>query len=399
MPTEIGVTLKFHPDGALGMGATLSFDSEAITKRNILFQDIRKLFQRNNVKSQEEIKNFTEAIQFAAKQYISPSVDLFKMPTYLSDVKEQASITAIISGKGGVGKTSIALGLTEYYSMSENTLLVDFDLHNRGLTSKFGKLGASTSSVLSQMQRFSREILSDTSFFPSNRNIQMPADLDSFVKLRDKFTYQSPGVLHELHTEFLYAEKHRHDDIDATGVRPKNCFFLPSRKPSESFLGSPESGFGFGEVVLFLKYLSTLAHRHGVTRIILDCHGAHDLFMVGAIIAANNLAIVTQADLAAFEGTIELVKFTEALTAPTSQIERQGILVFNEYDPKDELLAKTLFNAFYSNQPHAGTFEDAPKILTSTKMKNMLLHYSKPQILSTEGMKEAIQLMGTKFHP
>ena len=47
------------------------------------------------------------------------------------------------------------------YSVSENALVVDFDLHNRGLTSKYGALNHDAATVLGEMRRFSQTILSD----------------------------------------------------------------------------------------------------------------------------------------------------------------------------------------------------------------------------------------------
>ena len=41
----------------------------------------------------------------------------------------------VASGKGGVGKSLLSLGMAESLSQRGPVLLVDFDLHNRGLTS------------------------------------------------------------------------------------------------------------------------------------------------------------------------------------------------------------------------------------------------------------------------
>ena len=56
--------------------------------------------------------------------------------TTLSELEPSGrELWVVASGKGGVGKSLLALGLAEYLSMAQATLLMDFDLHNRGLTS------------------------------------------------------------------------------------------------------------------------------------------------------------------------------------------------------------------------------------------------------------------------
>src|SRR6266404_3333768 len=46
-----------------------------------------------------------------------------------------SKVIVVASGKGGVGKSTVSLGLLEYYNRFGSTLLVDFDMPNRGLTS------------------------------------------------------------------------------------------------------------------------------------------------------------------------------------------------------------------------------------------------------------------------
>ena len=100
-----------------------------------------------DVYAQATTEDLKKYISERAIEYRPPNLSAYKVEDYWKSLHEQAKVTSVVSGKGGVGKSSIALGLTEFYSQNENVLLVDFDLHNRGLTSKYGRIPPNVSTV------------------------------------------------------------------------------------------------------------------------------------------------------------------------------------------------------------------------------------------------------------
>ena len=302
--TEVGLEAKFNPITLeVGIGVTLKRKGPAKAPRLFSF------FGGDDTVALD--KDLVEDILLRSQEYPRPDVSKFAVGSYWRNLQQQPAITAVISGKGGVGKTSIALGLAELYSIEHNVLLVDFDLHNRGLTSKYGPLSSDSTTVLSEMGRFAKTVLVDERLPRTDgRLILNKVDEKLFHDLREKYCYESYPTTEKLalfQPEFLYQQSVR-DRQPKGGARPQNCYFLPSRRGGDSYLGTRESLFDIAEISVFLTYLGCLAFRNKITKVILDCHGAHDLFMVGAILAAKKLVIVTRPEPAAFEGTLELWK-------------------------------------------------------------------------------------------
>ncbi|MBX9606353.1 MAG: ParA family protein [Gammaproteobacteria bacterium] len=328
-------------------------------------------------------------------------VSQYRIDSYWLNVSEQPKITAIVSGKGGVGKSSLALGLAEFYSITENVLVVDFDLHNRGLTSKYGQLSKSSTTILAEMRRFSSAVLSDEKLPREGGKVHLgKIEEELFFELRDKFCYAkypAKARISPLNMEYLYAEDVRREP-PLGRARPSNCYFLPSRRAGEPFLGSSESRFDVAEVTLFLRFLGCLAHKNGITQIILDCHGAHDLFMVGAILASDHLVLVTRPEPAAFEGTIELMRFAQSVVESRDVYPSSHSLVFNEYRSSDRAIAETLFNLVYLNDENNDqrSFEKVPKISSSNELRDLFKFYDRPSILDHAKIGRQISEIGRK---
>ena len=382
---ELGFEVKGNPlTGEVGIGITIKGPLKSPSR---LF----RFFEGDDTVDLD--KELVREIVARAREYPRPDVSKFAVGSYWRKLQQQPPVTAVISGKGGVGKTSIALGLAEQYSINDTVLIVDFDLHNRGLTSKYGPLSRDSATVLSEMRRFSQTILSNEKLPRENgRLVLSKIDKELFHELREKYCYVSypqTDDLQPLQYEHLY---HKSVRKSGTGkARPQNCYFLPSRRGGDTYLGTQESLFDIAEVSVFLTYLSCLAFRHGISRIILDCHGAHDLFMVGAILAASHLVIVTRPEPAAFEGTLELVRFAESIVEAQAVFPTKRTLIFNEYRDVDRLVAQTLVEAIYTDDQNKDNFEKLPRINSSEDLRNLLKYFSEPSILQNSLIGPAIE--------
>ena len=354
----------------------------AVLKR-LIFGDKARPEINDDAREKELLDSITERSQLFIKQ---PVLEAYHIDNYWATLDEQPQVTAIVSGKGGVGKSTIALGLAEAYSRTENVLLVDFDLHNRGLTSKYRGLRLGQSSVLSELTRFRSTILGKNELHRDAAGALQLSKItpESFHGLRREFSYsgnayrRSPITLLQLYQDTVNEKEDWHG-----GVRPKNCYFLPSRLPNSGFLGSGESRLDAAEIALFLTFLShhVRASDRAITRVILDCHGAHDMFMVGAILAADQLVITSKPEESAFEGTIELVRFAQSVVDTANVFPSAQTLVFNGVRTKDRNIAERLFQLYYPN-PTALKFDQIPAIPESSTIQDDLKFYKEPCILN-----------------
>jgi len=347
----------------------------AVIKR-LVFGDKPRQKQNSSEREKELLDSITERSQLFTKPQV---LDAYQVDSYWASLDEQPRVTAIVSGKGGVGKSTIALGLAEAYSRTENVLLVDFDLHNRGLTSKYRGLRLGQSSVLSELSRFRSLTLSNKTLPRDSASAlqlsKIPADV--FHELRKEFSYSGSAYKRSPISLFPLYQNQINDKEDWKGnVRPRNCYFLPSRLPNSAFLGSGESRLDAAEIALFLAFLShhVRASDRAITRVILDCHGAHDMFMVGAILAADQLVIVTKPEESAFEGTIELVRFAQSVIDAANVFPSSQTLVFNGVRTEDRNIAERLFQLYYPN-PTALGFDEIPSIPESGTIQDDLKFY------------------------
>jgi cellulose biosynthesis protein BcsQ len=249
--------------------------------------------------------------------------------------KEIAGGTRMIvvaSGKGGVGKSMLSLGLMEYYCRTGNVLLVDFDMPNRGLTSllrpNFPDSGErKLTYLLDEMENFS-VLFRDAGTGAAGEAHKNALKL--FNYLLDEFTLEQKGE--NRLTRPLGLFQFHGDDVHANGeiLYPENAYFLPSVKPGDLFLSSGVFDASFLEVYYFLKCLACWAQRpNGIGHIIIDCHGAHDLFMVGAIHASTDLIVVTTPDAGSFDGTFDLLAFADKLKSEHPYMTFPSVLVIN----------------------------------------------------------------------
>lgn len=228
-------------------------------------------------------------------------------------VKIGARLIVVASGKGGVGKSTLSLGLLEVLSRYNKTLLVDFDMHNRGLTSLLHEGDAKKrTNILAEMERFHELYESANLMASTGADAASSQVVTSFNTLRHDFA--SPGVA-------MHLRPFKGESIAPEGevapVHPRNGYFMPSSGvgPNDRFLSSKVFRSQFHEVYFFLKCLSYWAgnNPNSFETVILDCHGAHDHFMIGAIHAASALLVVTTPEPGAFDGTYDLLAFAKVL--------------------------------------------------------------------------------------
>lgn len=163
------------------------------------------------------------------------------------------SVVAFVSGKGGVGKTTIATNFAYGVAAGgHDCMLIDVDFQNLGCTGLF------------------------------EANWPMP-DADALTLLRD-----CPATVE---TDIAYV---------TASLR-----FLPAafRYPNtDDFLDSTS------DIVRRLNHvLAVLRARFSTDVFILDCHGAVDPMSIAAAGVANHTVVVTEPDSVTFAGTLELI--------------------------------------------------------------------------------------------
>ncbi len=174
-------------------------------------------------------------------------------------MKDQTRLISFVSGKGGVGKTSLAVNFAWLCSQVYKTVLIDLDFQNQGATGMMiRKLPSNTCGVFEVLQ----------------------GACDAKI---------NPG------------------QID------KNLYFVPAI----SLLNPPN----YGVIADTLRspslkenlsqYLESVVEQSDFKIVVLDCHGGLDYSSVAAHKLSNDTLVVTEADVVSFNGTLELLEFYE----------------------------------------------------------------------------------------
>lgn len=179
-------------------------------------------------------------------------------------------VLAFTSGKGGVGKTTLALNAARELSLHGlRTLIIDFDIHNKGVTSLFmDKVTDSSPSVASiarKGQGFRLDLAAQVAAETK------PIELDRKGKL---YLIPASRAREKLDWNWLVAEN---DDIVA---------FL------RSFLADVASAYEFDVVIL-------------------DCYGGIDSLTVASAGVADDIIIVNEPDIVTYSGTLLLYSYIE----------------------------------------------------------------------------------------
>ncbi len=194
-------------------------------------------------------------------------------------------ILTVTSGKGGVGKSTITLNIARQLSLGgKRTLLVDFDIHNKGVSGLFlPKIQKTSSSVTT--------LVSESSKFTHGNSLESVAELQ-FIQIT-------------------------HD---------ANLFLLPASRAQEMIDWSDFHGAENAEIVQFFRTLLTNVAAHfNFDAVVIDCYGGIDSLTVAAAGIADDTIIVNEPDLITFSGTLQLYMY---LRKQYSGAERQPRLHF-----------------------------------------------------------------------
>jgi cellulose biosynthesis protein BcsQ len=174
--------------------------------------------------------------------------------------EKRAQIISFVSGKGGVGKTSLAANFAWMSAKNRKTILLDVDLQNQGATGLFAKwVRGNNMGAL--------ELILDST--------RLPQVMSSLVEVS------------------------------------KNCLFLPAAS-----VVSPPSGFLLASTTTtpdltkqLALLLRELEEKTQCELFVLDCHGGLDYLSLAAHRLSDRTLVVTEADTVTFNGTLELLSF------------------------------------------------------------------------------------------
>jgi cellulose biosynthesis protein BcsQ len=188
-------------------------------------------------------------------------------------------IISIVSGKGGVGKTMLAVAIANELSRSKRTLLLDLDLFNRGLTGLFASLKPKCRQTEIAPPKFlETDTDSEWSVSEVNKNLFM-------VYYGDFDKYQS------------------------------------------DLLEMKDVGSLSNELLSYVQYL---AKECNCDFAVLDCHGGPDNASFAACLIATRAVLVSEPDRITLHGTLNFLR-TMRRQAPSAAVDIR--LVFNKVVP------------------------------------------------------------------
>jgi cellulose biosynthesis protein BcsQ len=217
---------------------------------------------------------------------------------------------AFVSGKGGVGKTMLAVAFAHEISSRDRTLLLDLDFFNRGLTG---------------LMRHGSTVC--------------PVGQPEFLKAPNSGVVSDGWELIEVCHNLLHL---RYPDLTPEQIR--------------AFENTSASSLAES----LKKYLDYLREISGCSIIVIDCHGGPDQLSFAACIAADHSLLISEPDKITFYGTLHFLRQMErAVPAGTARPDVR--LIFNKVVPAFSVPFLTRFydkevRSYFNQQPLLAVF-------------------------------------------
>jgi MinD-like ATPase involved in chromosome partitioning or flagellar assembly len=172
-------------------------------------------------------------------------------------MKNQTKKFSFASGKGGVGKTLLAVNFARLCSTRYRTVLVDLDLQNQG-----------ASGLLS--------------------------------------TFLRPGCTNTF--DLMIGDHPAPNNLII--IQPQLCF-IPAFDPSRTgrYMAQQNPIFQSSGLIKYHTLVQSLADQAGFDVIIADCHGGLDDLSFASFIESDFTLLITEADKVTFSGTLELLDY------------------------------------------------------------------------------------------
>lgn len=224
-------------------------------------------------------------------------------------ISEKPYIVSFVSGKGGVGKTMLAVAFAKELSLGSPTLLIDLDFFNRGL-----------SALLGSKEPIAAITIPKPRFLQSEKTAEN--DTWSVVKVTDNLYHIS------------------YSDLQPSDMRKFATL------PVESLAEALD------------EFIQKVAKKCGCSFVVLDCHGGPDNSSFAASIIADHTLLVSEPDRVTFRGTLN---FLRQLDTASDERDLQLHLVFNKVVPHfSGFFLKTFYNraikSEFGGRPLLGIF-------------------------------------------
>ena len=184
---------------------------------------------------------------------------------------------AVVSGKGGAGKTMLAMAITRELALRSRTLIVDLDVFNRGL-----------SGLLKQGKKIAD--VAKPEFFPGGEDNGGWSLIEA-----------APNVVTLCYPDITRAQRQ--------GVETRSI---------EELAADLEG------------YIKQLLELSNCTETVLDCHGGPDLLSFAAVSACSQTILVSEPDRITFYGTMH---FLRRMAEDCPSVRPDVRLVFNKVMP------------------------------------------------------------------